>query len=259
MRLIGTLGVVLGIAACGGETGEAPLFGELESGVTIDATDVGWHYGLANGAGNPRCTATNASGCAIPLNRTVTYKIDPTGLTSGQLSDWQAQFDGSLSRLADDYPDWTLSRTTGDGEINIRLSDDILATNKNSIHTYVWANPNTQTLINDFGRVGKWFHYGSATCSIDRTNIVRDFTVSQQAKVLAHAMDYCFHIGVGIGSGGAPSRPHAIAVTPNAFKSNAPSPRVKCLTSAAAEDLSGSDLVVSADFGLDQCSGLSDS
>lgn len=258
------------LVACGGNVDDEALItptddvagdeadtGTLEQEVVLDANDYGWQSQLSKGAGNPRCFSGGvllpSENCIIPPDRTVKYFVSPTGLSASQLTDWRGSLGGSLTRLSNDYPGWTLSQvTSGSADVTIVLDDNIPGTNKNSINTYVWANPNNAVTLDDFGRTGTHQKYGTVTCGIDRTNIVRDFssagTPSQQTRVLNHAMDVCFGLGVGTGTGGNVSRPHAIAVTPNANKLDAPSDRNKCLATTAAADLTGTTLFINSDI-----------
>jgi hypothetical protein len=266
---IGALCVAWALIGCGGSVDDEALITEtddqpdealeIEKSI-LDASDYGW-MALGVGIGNVECTMTSNSGtsgnCYIPTDKTVKYKVTGTGMSATQKADIEALVDGSILRLAGDYSGWTISRvTSGTADVNISFGSNP-GTNKNSIHSYVYGTPSSLVVQDDLGRTGTYSKFGSLACDISHTNIVRDFNSSQQPKVRAHAVDVCFGLGVGTGTGGSVTRPHAVAVTPAALKQDAPSDRNKCL--ALNYNATGNGLLVNSDFnGLSVCAGQND-
>lgn len=260
------------LAACGGDVGdelgqaepEQPDQAELdqadpELGIAEQAAmvDAGKTFGFrADLAGsNSRCGGTVATEvCVVPPDKTVTFRATGTGMSAGQKTEAESLIDGFLIRLADDFPTYTLSRiTSGTADVMVSYGTQP-GTNKNSIHTYAHATQSGGTTLNDFGATGTWIKYGSVQCVIDNQKIQNDFLASQEPKVRSHAIDYCLLKGLGTGSGGgAVSRPHAIAVTPDAVKVNSLSNKTWCI--ADSYQPAGNDVT----FFLDPfCSGQTD-
>jgi hypothetical protein len=231
MKRLMLWGMTLLALACGGEADEfEPEVGTAVQDVTY-VPDYGFRDDLVDS--NTRCIhnpPTNSHRCNLPPNKTMQTLVTGTGMTATTKAEAEGLVDGYIAQFAAELPSWSLSRITSGSAADVHISyGTVPGTNKNSIHNYTRVVVNGGTDLEDFGSTGTYRKYSTIACKIDRSKILNDFTAPQRPRVLAHAIHYCMHKGVGFGSGGGSTRSYGIVVTPDAFKSDSLSARVICM------------------------------
>lgn len=260
-RIMMILGMMLG-AACGGEIDSyeaEPEFETYEQDVRSDP-EMGFRTNISGS--DTRCLATpdSVQNCVLPPDETFTFRVTGANMSASQKTEVESRVDDNIFFWTDnaagarDVPAmWTLSRiTSGNADVGIDYGT-LSGSTKTSIHTYARMSTVPQTPLDDGGRTGSWNEYGAMRCTIDNTKITADFTSPERPRVRNHAIAYCMTKALGIGSGGHFSRPYAIAVTKDAFKSTNFAAKPRCwLTNYVT---AGSDYIP---FDPPLCSGLAD-